>query len=407
MVEIIRAANTKENVNRSIGLLTLARMVLNMATRMTYPFLSYFAAGLNVDLKALSRVMVVRSSTGIISPFLASLADIWGHKRGVLIGIALCFFSNLAIVLAPGYWVFLFSVSLCYLGMYFFMSSMQAYVGEVVPFKRRGMALAVTETGWGLSFVIGMPIIGLLIERFGWLSPFWLLVILTAISGGLLAWLLPANQAHLHAASDNKSKVFLSHLGQVFSSATARTALLMSFSLVAANEMVNLVFGVWIEDSFNLPISGLGLSALAIGVVEVIGELSGGVSADRIGKGRTFFIGAAVNILSAAWMAFYSQTLVSALFGLMFFYLSFEFAIVSAFGLVSEVLPGARATMMGANVAALSLGRMAGAFLVPYLYELGFGWNLTIAVLVNIVSISAMVQTRRKSIQLAAPSETS
>jgi len=397
MVEISRAANAKENVNRSIGLLTLARMVLNMATRMTYPFLSFFATGLNVDLKALSRVMVVRSSTGIISPFLASLADIWGHKRGVLIGIALCFLSNLAIVLAPGYWVFLISVSLCYLGMYFFMSSMQAYVGEAVPFKRRGMALAVTETGWGLSFVIGMPIIGLLIEHFGWLSPFWLLLVLTAISGGLLAWLLPANQAHLHAASDNKAKVFLSHLRQVFSSATARTALLMSFSLVAANEMVNLVFGVWIEDSFNLPISGLGLSALAIGVVEVIGELSGGVSADRIGKGRTFFIGAAVNILSAVWMAFYSQTLVSALFGLMFFYLSFEFAIVSAFGLVSEVLPGARATMMGANVAALSLGRMAGAFLVPYLYQLGFDWNLTIAVLVNVVSIAAMVQTRRNS----------
>ncbi len=397
MVEISRAANAKENVNRSIGLLTLARMVLNMATRMTYPFLSFFATGLNVDLKALSRVMVVRSSTGIISPFLASLADIWGHKRGVLIGIALCFLSNLAIVLAPGYWVFLISVSLCYLGMYFFMSSMQAYVGEAVPFKRRGMALAVTETGWGLSFVIGMPIIGLLIEHFGWLSPFWLLLVLTAISGGLLAWLLPANQAHLHAASDNKAKVFLSHLRQVFSSAAARTALLMSFSLVAANEMVNLVFGVWIEDSFNLPISGLGLSALAIGVVEVIGELSGGVSADRIGKGRTFFIGAAVNILSAVWMAFYSQTLVSALFGLMFFYLSFEFAIVSAFGLVSEVLPGARATMMGANVAALSLGRMAGAFLVPYLYQLGFDWNLTIAVLVNVVSIAAMVQTRRNS----------
>lgn len=397
MVETSRAANTKENVNRSIGLLTLARMVLNMATRMTYPFLSFFAAGLNVDLKALSRVMVVRSSTGIISPFLASLADIWGHKRGVLIGIALCFLSNLAIILAPGYWVFLISVSLCYLGMYFFMSSMQAYVGEAVPFKRRGMALAVTETGWGLSFVVGMPIIGLLIEHFGWLSPFWLLLILTAISGGLLAWLLPANQAHSHTASENKSKVFLNHLGQVFSSATARTALLMSFSLVAANEMVNLVFGVWIEDSFNMPISGLGLSALAIGVVEVIGELSGGVSADRIGKGHTFFIGAAVNILSAAWMAFYSQTLVSALFGLMLFYMSFEFAIVSAFGLVSEVLPGARATMMGANVAALSLGRMAGAFLVPYLYELGFGWNLTIAVLVNIVSIAAMVQTRRNS----------
>jgi predicted MFS family arabinose efflux permease len=377
-------------------------MVLNMATRMTYPFLSAFASGLNVDLKALSRVMAIRSGTGIFSPFLASLADLWGHKRGILIGIGLCFISNLAIVIVPTYWVFLFSVSLCYLGMYFFMSSMQAYVGEVVPFERRGMALAVTEMGWGFSFVIGMPIIGLLIKNFGWLSPFWLLIVLTAISAGVLAWLLPQNQAHLRNPAENKSKAFFQNLGHVFSSSAARSALVMSLSLVAANEMVNLVFGVWIEDSFNLPISGLGLAAFAIGVVEVFGELTGGLSADRIGKSRTFLIGVLVNIVSAAWMAFFAQTLVSAIAGLMVFYLSFEFAIVSAFGLISEVLPSARATMMGANVAALSLGRMVGAFFVPYLYELGFGWNLAIAVLINLISIGAMVRTRQKSRFLSA-----
>jgi len=170
----------QRTVARSIGLLTFSRMVFNIASRMTYPFLSVFAVGLGVDLHALSQVMVVRSATGFLSPFLASLADLWGHKRGVIIGTAICLLANLAVVLFPVYGVFFAAMSLTFLGMYFFMASMQAYVGEIVPFERRGMALAITETGWGLAFVVGMPVLGFLIRRWGWLSPFWLLTMRSA-----------------------------------------------------------------------------------------------------------------------------------------------------------------------------------------------------------------------------------
>jgi hypothetical protein len=60
------------------------------------------------------------------------------------------------------------------------------------------------------------------------------------------------------------------------------------------------------------------------------------------------------------------------LLGLFFFYLSFEFTIVSSIPLMTELLPSVRATLMACNVAALSFGRAIGDFLAPWLYGLRF-----------------------------------
>ncbi|MBN2047864.1 MAG: MFS transporter [Anaerolineaceae bacterium] len=393
------------SIQIQIALLTLTRMVLNMATRMAYPFLSVFARGLGVDLKTISLVMTFRAATGFVSPFLASLSDIWGHKRGMLAGLAAFVVCNLAIIFFPTFPVFFIGLTITYLGMYIYMASMQAYVGEHVPYEKRGLALAVTEMGWGLSFVVGMPIIAFLIRRMGWAAPFPLLAALGVLMIYLVWRMLPASPPHPTESFSHSSKVFFQNLKVVFTSKNALYGLAMSFFLVAANEVVNLIFGVWIEDSFNLSVTGLGAAALGIGLIELFGELTGGITADKFGKRRMIAVGILLNIAAAAWMAFFSKTLFSALLGLMFFYLSFEFAIVSCFGLISGILPGARATIMGANVAALSLGRMFGAVTVPFLYELNFHWNLLLAVIINLLSLYAMSRVKLQEGKNAIPAD--
>ena len=54
-------------------------------------------------------------------------------------------------------------------------------------------------------------------------------------------------------------------------------------------------------------------------------------------------------------------TLPLALAGLFVTFLTFEFTVVTGISLFTEVLPGARATMMSSNIAAMSLGRVIGA----------------------------------------------
>ena len=55
------------------------------------------------------------------------------------------------------------------------------------------------------------------------------------------------------------------------------------------------------------------------------------------------------------------QTLPWALGGLFFIFITFEFAIVSALSLCTELLPGSRATMISAFLAAAGTGRVVGA----------------------------------------------
>ena len=76
--------------------------------------------------------------------------------------------------------------------------------------------------------------------------------------------------------------------------------------------------------------------------------------------------------------------------GLFFFYLSFEFTLVSSIPLMTEILPGARATLMSFNVAALSLGRALGAPLAPLLYGFGFLAIAAGAVVFNAIALLAL-----------------
>ena len=77
-----------------------------------------------------------------------------------------------------------------------------------------------------------------------------------------------------------------SHLTSPLALAGLATGALLS----SANESVNLVFGVWMENNFNLKITSLGLTSLALGLAEFGGESLAGVFTDRIGKVRSVAI---------------------------------------------------------------------------------------------------------------------
>jgi predicted MFS family arabinose efflux permease len=162
----------------------------------------------------------------------------------------------------------------------------------------------------------------------------------------------------------------------------------------AANEQVNMIFGVWLEDSFGLQIAALGLASAVIGISELCAEGLVAAFVDRVGKVRAIALGLAVNSLAALALPYLGRTEAGALVGLFLFYLSFEFTLVSCIPLMTELLPSARATLMAFNVAALSVGRAAGNFLAPRLYHQGF---LAVVLGAAIFNLLALLATRRLS----------
>jgi predicted MFS family arabinose efflux permease len=375
----------KRSLRIQILAFTAVRTVLNTMHRMVYPFLPILVSGLGVDLSTISLALTFRSLIGIFSPFLASVADSRGRKAGMLFGL-LGFTLGVAVVAVwPTFPAFVISLLLAAVGKYVFDPSMQAYLGDRVAYQRRGLAVALTEYSWSLAFIVGVPLMGLLIARWGWRAVFPFLALAGLISLGGLGWLLPKDPSPGSAQAG-----IWRNLRTVLSYKPALLGLLMGLLMSAANEFVNMVFGVWIEDSFGLKIAALGAAAVVIGLSEFGGETLVVVLTDRLGKPRSIAIGLILNSLAVFMLPLFGHSLGGALIGLFMFYITFEFAVVSAIPLMTEILPSARATLMAANVASFSLGRALGALLAPSLYRWGILGSGIAAVLFNLLALLAL-----------------
>lgn len=357
--------------------------------RIVYPFLATFSRGLGVDIWMISLALTFRAAAGALGPFLASIADSRGRKSGMLAGMLL-FVGGAAIMsLWPTYPAFVITLVLTILGNYLFIPSMQAYLGDRVPYQRRALALALTEYGWSLSFIIGVPVTGFLIARWGWKAPFPFLAFLGLLAMSILLWLVPGD-----ALPGPGRPGFWNNLRGVLTHRPALAGMAMGFLIVAGNEVVNLVFGVWMEDTFAVKIASLGAASMVIGFSELSGESLVGMLTDRLGKSRAITAGLLLNGLSALLLPVVGQSVPGALVGLFLFYLTFEFAVVSTIPLMTEVLPSTRATLMAVYGSSVSLGRAVGDLLAPSLYIHGILLNGLIAMTFNVLAILALYYVR-------------
>ena len=383
----------KRTLNFQVTVFVIVRLVFNTFYRMIYPFLSFIALGLGVDLRTISYAITVRSLMGLIGPFLASVADSRGRKAGMLIGTIAYTAAISLIALWPTFPVFFIALSLAFIGYLIFVPSMQAYLGDQVPYEKRGRVLGITEFSWSLSAIIGVPLVGFIIARRGWLAPFPLIAFLGALSVIALAWMLPKDPARQEG-----NPGFWSNLRKVFAYPPAIAALVMAGLYTAANETITLVYGVWVEKAFSLGIVSLGATALAIGISELGGETLVTLFTDRIGKRRALAIGIIGNCLACLALPIFGRWLAGALVCLFLFYLTFEFTIVSGIPLMSEILPSARATMLASHMAVLAIGRSIGDLLAPTLFTQsifpGIAANAIVAILFNLLALVALTKVK-------------
>jgi predicted MFS family arabinose efflux permease len=383
----------KRTLNFQVTVFVIVRIVFNTFYRMIYPFLSYFAKGLGVDLRTISYAITMRSLTGLIGPFLASVADSRGRKAGMIIGTITYTGAISLIALRPTFTIFFIALSLAFIGYLIFVPSLQAYVGDQVPYEKRGRVLGITEFAWSLSAIIGLPLVGLIIARQGWLAPFPLIALLGAVSVLILAWMLPKDPTPQAGKPG-----FLSNLRTVFTYPPAIAALVMAALYTAANETITLVYGVWVEQAFALSIASLGATALAIGISELCGETLVTTFTDKIGKRKALAIGLVSNCLATLALPIFGRWLAGALISLFLFYLTFEFTVVSGIPLMSEILPSARATMLASHMAILAIGRSIGDLLAPSLFTQsifpGIAANAIVAILFNLLALIALTKIK-------------
>jgi len=340
------------------------RIAINTMVRMVYPFLPIFGRGLEVDLRMLSLAITIRQVSGLLGPVLASIGDTHGRKRGMLVGVSL--FTSAAVVLMvwPGFWGFTLSLILGLMSNYVFITSMRAFIGDRVSYEQRGLYLSLSEISWSLAYILGVPLFAMMIDQNGWLAPFPWLAGAGVFSFVLLWFLLPDDRP-----TSSQNNALFSNLQLVLRSQPALAGIMLSLTMCASNELINMLFGTWLEQAFAVGISILATAAIVIGFSELGGELLALGFVDRVGKHRSIYIGVICNCLVLITLPLLGSSLPGALVGLFCIFLTFEFSIVATIPLITEVLPTARATFMSLYIAGTAVGRAISDLLLPALYN--------------------------------------
>jgi predicted MFS family arabinose efflux permease len=357
----LKTITTRPSTRRlggQIGVAALCRFFLNTARRFPYPFAPALSRGLDVPLTAITSLIAINLATGILSPLFGPLSDRWGYRTMMLASLGMLAVGMLVGGLLPFYGVIMLALFLAGLGKSIFDPALQAYLGKIVPYHRRGLVIGLVEFGWSGSSLVGVPLIGLLIARVGWQSPFIILGLLSILSAIALGKLIPAEGPH---PAQTTSISFRQVWPELRRDRAALGLLAFSFLIGLANDNFFIIYGAWLEQAFALSIVALGLASSVIGVAELVGEGLTASLADRWGLKQSILVGLAVSALSYLILPLLGQSLPLALFGLFVVFLSFEFAIVTTISLATEILPRARATMMASFMATMAVGRVIGA----------------------------------------------
>ena len=345
----------------NIGVAALCRFILNTSRRFVYPFAPVLSRGLGVPLTAITSLIALNWATGIIAVFIGPVTDRLGYRLMMIVGMTLLAVGLLVSGFVPLYAVVLVALFLAALGKAVFDPAVQAYISEQVPYRRRGLAIGFLEYSWAGSALLGIPALAIIIDKFGWRSPFFLMGVLALLGIAALVLLIPrANKDH--ARQDSKINLKAAWK-RVLRERTARGALAFIFLVSAANDNLFVVYGAWLEQSFGLSIVALGLGTSAIGLAELLGETMTATLADRIGLKKSVVTGLMICIIFYVILPFISQTITMAFVSLFLIFVAFEFMIVASVSMATELLPETRATMMATYLAAAGLGRVVGALI--------------------------------------------
>lgn len=359
-LETITAQPSTRRLAWQVGVAALCRLLFNTARRFPYPFAPALSRGLGVPLTAITSLIAINQATGILSPLFGPLSDRWGYRTMMLASLGMLAVGMLAAGFLPFYGVVMLALFLAGLGKSIFDPAIQAYLGKIVPYHRRGLVIGLVELGWSGSSLVGLPLIGLLIERVGWQSPFLILGSLSVFSAVALGMLMPAEKRQ-PTAQPVVSPNFRQLWQELRRERAALGLLAYSLLIGMANDNLFVVYGAWLEEAFALSIVALGVASSVIGAAELVGEGLTAAIADRLGLKRSVISGLVLSTLSYLMLPLLGHTLPLALLSLFVIFVSFEFAIVTSISLSTEVLPGARATMMAALFAAGGVGRVLGA----------------------------------------------
>jgi predicted MFS family arabinose efflux permease len=370
---------------------TLAKLLMNTARRMAYPFAPAFARGLGVELAAITSIIALNQATAVLGPVGASFADRYGNRRIILVSLVMLCAGCMAAGLIPMYAALVLALFLAGLAKSIFDPSFQAFLGTHVPFEQRGKFIGFTELAWAGATLVGIPLAGMTIQAVSFQTPFLVIGVMAATCFGLIFRLMPRD-GPVDGNHFRKTGLLLANWKQIMKNRRVLGMLSFAFFMALGSDILFVVYGAWLEQSYGLSLAAIGLGTILIGLAEVAGEAITAFFSDRIGLLRTIFIGLVLTAGFYFLLPFLDRGVPYVLGGLFLVFLCFEFTIVTAMGLATELIPDLRASTLSAFYAVGGLGRVAGAFTGGMIWSFtGIGTISLISGICTLLALGCMI----------------
>lgn len=371
--------NRQKNLQlaRQIGIAFFSRLLINTSRRFIYPFAPALSRGLDVPLTAFTSIIAVNQFTGFLSLIFGPLADRWGHRSMMLLGLGVLGFGMLLGGLFPSYWPVFVALLLAGAAKSIYDPAILAFAGTRVPYERRGLAVGVLEMSWAGSSLLGIPLMGVLMDHWGWQVPFFVIGGSSLVCMLLLARFIPKDG--MRKIGHGGPAGFVSALRKLAGERAALGVMSFIFCVSMASDTLFVVYGIWLEKAFGLSLLAIGFATTVIGAAELLGEGLIATLSDRLGLKRSVILGAVLSGGCYALLPVMDVSLPFALAGLFMVFLMGEFTIVGSISFCTEIMPEARGTMMAGYFAAASLGRVIGALMSGPLWVAGGIWAVATA----------------------------
>jgi predicted MFS family arabinose efflux permease len=354
---------------RLIGTGISAKLLIDIGQQIFNPFLPVIAAGLGVDVVTLGRLVGLRSLMGIFAPVSGELADRWGYRLIIRISLWLNAAGFLLVGFSQSLGMTAAGMILAGLAVGGFVPTLQAYVSGHLDYSIRARGLGMIEYSWALTGIVGLSVVGVLIEWTDWRTPFLLLaggmVIMSFVFGAMPATHTPAAPAAKHDSPRRSSFLAFFYLGENMRSAYG-TIVAGALSYFAAMQVM-IAHGAWLEQQYGLGPAQLGLVAFVFGWFDLAASVSVSLFTDRIGKRRSVLLGIIGSLAGYILMPFFNTGVIAATAAIAVARMFFEFNIVSHFPLLSEQAPAQRGKAMTLGAAVSLVSATVAGFSGPWL----------------------------------------
>ena len=196
--------------NRLLLVLFIGVLMAALDIAVTGPALPAIRAQFGMDVATASWIFGIYIVANLVaSPLLAKASDRFGRRTSFLASVVLFGIGSIIVATAVDVTMLLIGRAIQGFGAGGIFPVATAVVGDVFPVEQRGRALGMIGAVFGIAFLLG-PIIGGVLLLFGWQWLFWVNVPIMLLIIGLGVRLLPTGGGNAGGAFDWLGSIVLS-----------------------------------------------------------------------------------------------------------------------------------------------------------------------------------------------------